>query len=66
MSTFMGGFEGTKGFMGLRDELAGRSSDQHSDEVHGGEIAYHSNVAGRTAGLRGSLPFAAYIAQFVP
>lgn len=66
MGIFMGGFEGTKGFAGLRDDLAGRSSNQHSDELHGGGIACHSKVAGRTADLKGSLSFAAYTVQFVP
>ncbi len=45
MTVFTGGTEGTNAYQGhRRHEVAAHSSDQHSDELHGGEIAYHSKM----------------------
>jgi len=45
MTVFTGGTQGTNAYLGhRRHEVAAHSSDQHSDELHGGEIAYHSKM----------------------
>lgn len=54
MSVFTRGLQGTNKYLDhRRHKPAAHSSDQHSDELHGGEIAYHSEmqVAQQVSGL---------------